>query len=194
MKKILLTISFIIITILLLISAYKLTEYLDYKTVLSKLENYKLIDNEKIVKSFNYDKHNYVITKYYDNKSSWSHVNILLRDKKDFYVIEKIKNCDVVDDGSNLYVYNNDIYFHCIGKYGDIEKYTLKKFYMDKSILKFNYDKTPNISEIHMGIDKVNDRYIYLSSPVKKNSLDKNEPKVKCSIKTLICEYYMGGV
>lgn len=87
------------------------------------------------------------------------------------------------------YIKNNELYIHCIGKYGDIIKYTLNKKNIKKEILKFNYENTPNISQLHIIIDNIDDEYIYLSSVVKINdNIDEGE-NVKCSLQTKICIY-----
>ena len=63
---------------------YKGIEYLDYKSSISNLEKYTFSSNEKIVKSFKYNKYNYLLTMYYDDKSSWSHLNLLLLDNEEY--------------------------------------------------------------------------------------------------------------
>ena len=57
-------------------------------------------------------------------------------------------------------------------------------------ILKFNYDNTPNISQLHMNIDGVDNEYIYLSSPFKVDNTSEENSKVKCSFKDRKCIYY----
>ena len=76
-----------------------------------KKEKYTLLPNEEIENEIIYKNYKYVITKYYDNTTSFSHHNILLNNSCDMY----------------SYIKNNEIYIHCIGKYGDIIKYTLNK-------------------------------------------------------------------
>lgn len=168
---------------------YKGIEYLDYKSSISNLEKYTFSSNEKIVKSFKYNKYNYLLTMYYDDTSSWSHLNLLLLDNEEHYLLKNIQKCDSSVEGRNLYLKDNEIYIHCIGKMGDIDKYILDKINVKKETFNFNYDDTPNISQLHINIDKVDDNYIYLYS-FKVDSLIKEGEKVKCSLKNNTCEYY----
>lgn len=191
MKKQVLIIVTLIITIFLVIfGSYKLIELLDFKSSLSNLEKYTFVENEKNIKSFEYDKRSYLISRYYDNSSSWSHLNVLLEDKNDYYILESIKKCDTVDDGSNLYIKDNELYIHCIGKEGIIDKYIINDLNIENEKINFNFKNTPNISQLHIGIDNVDNEYIYLSSPFKVDNTIKDEPKVKCSFKDKKCLYY----
>ena len=150
-----------------------------------KKEKYTLLPNEEIENEIIYKNYKYVITKYYDNTTSFSHHNILLNNNNNYYyILESLNSCDMYS-----YIKNNEIYIHCIGKYGDIIKYTLNKKNIKKEILKFNYENTPNISQLHIIIDNIDDEYIYLSSVVKINdNIDEGE-NVKCSLQTKICIY-----
>lgn len=118
-----------------------------------------------------------------------SHLNLLLKDKNDYYILESIKKCDTDDDGSNLYIKDNELYIHCIGKDGVIDKYLINDLNIKKETINFNFKNTPNISQLHMGIDNVDNEYIYLSSPFKVDNTIKDEPKVKCSFKDRKCSY-----
>ncbi len=189
-KKIILPFIVIILVPLFIFSTYKFIEYMYYRSSLSNLEKYTFIENEKTVKSFEYDNQSYVISKYHDHSSSWSHLNLLLKDKNDYYILESIKKCDTVDDGTNLYIKDNELYIHCIGKEGVIDKYVINDLNIEKETIYFNFKNTPNISQLHMGIDNVDDRYIYLSSPFKVDATIKDEPKVKCSLIDRKCLYY----
>ena len=82
---------------------YQFIKSLNYKSSLSSLNKYIFVSNETTIKSLEYDNKNYVISRYYDDSSSWSHLNILLKNNDTYYVLENIKKCDTVDDGSNLY-------------------------------------------------------------------------------------------
>lgn len=168
---------------------YKGIEYLDYKSSISNLEKYTFSSNEKIVKSFKYNKYNYLLTMYYDDTSSWSHLNLLLLDNEEYYLLKNIQKCDSSVEGRNLYLKDNEIYIHCIGKMGDIDKYILDKINIKKETFKLNYDNVSNISQLHIGVDKVDDEYIYLSSFRLDSSIADGE-QVKCSLKNKICEYY----
>lgn len=190
MKKKIIIISIIILIPLFSFIMYQLIKTLDYKNSLSGLEEYIFVDNETTIKSLGYDNKNYVISRYYDDSSSWSHLNLLLKNNDTYYVLENIKKCDTVDDGSNLYVKDNVIYIHCIGKEGIIDKYLINDFSVEKETINFNFKNTPNISQLHIGIDNVDNEYIYLSSPFKVDITITDEPKVKCSFNDRKCLYY----
>ena len=189
LKSILSILITFVLIVLFTFGIYKGIEYLDYKSSISNLEKYTFSSNEKIVKSFKYNKYNYLLTMYYDDTSSWSHLNLLLLDNEEYYLLKNIQKCDSSVEGRNLYLKDNEIYVHCIGKKGDIDKYTLDKINVKKETFNFNYDDTPNISQLHINIDKVDDNYIYLYS-FKVDSLIKEGEKVKCSLKNNTCEYY----
>ena len=190
MKKKILIISLIILISLFGFIMYQFIKSLNYKSSLSSLNKYIFVSNETTIKSLEYDNKNYVISRYYDDSSSWSHLNILLKNNDTYYVLENIKKCDTVDDGSNLYVKDNTIYIHCIGKKGIIDKYLINGFSVEKVTINFNFKNTPNISQLHIGIDKVDDENIYLSSPFKVDNTVKDDPSVKCSFKDKNCVYY----
>lgn len=168
---------------------YQIIKVLDYTSSIASLEKYKFIDGEKVIKSLNYDNKNYIISKYYDTSSSWSSLNILLKNNDDYYILKTIKKCDTPDDGSNLYIKNNEVYIHCIGKGNNIEKYTINKLITSKETLNFDFTNTPNISQMHMTIDSIDNECIYLSSPFKVDNTVLDEPKVKCSFKDQKCYY-----
>jgi len=149
-----------------------------------KRRKYTLLPDEEIQNEIIYKNYKYIITKYYDNTTSYSHHNILLKNNNKYYILETLNSCDM-----NSYIKNNEIYIHCIGKYGDIIKYTLNNKNIKKEILKFSYKNTPNISQLHIIIDKVDDEYIYLSSTVKINDNIAEGETVKCSLKNKICLY-----
>ena len=160
MKKKFFLFSIIVVLFLLFVfTFYQLIKFIDYKSSLSHLKKYQLVENEIIIKNFQYQDQNYVISKYY-NSGTWSHLNLLLKYKNTYYILKNIKNCDTIDDGSNLYIKENDFYIHCIGKPGIIDKYTVNKFTVEQETMNFNFDNTPNISQLHMLIDAVDNRYI----------------------------------
>lgn len=191
MKKIFLIILLVIsFAFLFILGIYKMIEFINFKNSISNLENHIFIHSEKIVKEFEYNNNYYVISRYYDDSSSWRHLNLLLKYNENYYVLKNINNCDTVEDGSNIFILNNEIYIHCIGKLGDIYKYSINDFNIDEEIMKFNYDNTPNISQLHINIDNVDNDYIYLSSPFKVDNTIKDSPRVKCSLKDRECIYY----
>lgn len=193
MKKILVTILKVILIIVsipaLFFGIFKLIEHFDYESTKDKLDKYELVKDEKVIKEFKYKNFNYVITKYYESDSSWSNLNILIKDKDTYYSLSSIDRCDTLDDGKNLYVKDNDVYIHCIGKAGDILNYKLNGALVSKETLFMNYNETPNISLIHLTIYNVDDYDIYLESSVKENEEEKTSEKVRCSLSTKKCVY-----
>lgn len=179
----------IILIPLLIFVMYQLIKVLDYKKSLSDLEKYTFVDNEVIIKELEYNGKKYVISRYYNNSSSWSHLNLLLKDNDTYYILKNIKECDTLDDGSNLYVKDNTIYIHCIGKEKVIDKYLISDFDVTHETISFNFENTPNISQLHIIIDNVDNKYIYLSSSFKVDNTIKDKPNVKCSFKDKKCVY-----
>ena len=92
MKKKILIISLIILIPLFSFIIYQLIKSLNYKSSLSSLDKYIFVSNETNIKKLEYDNKNYVISRYYDDSSSWSHLNILLKNNDTYYVLENIKN------------------------------------------------------------------------------------------------------
>lgn len=155
---------------------------------LSKLEKYNLLENESIKNEFKIENKKYILTTYYKNDSSYAYNNLLLKNKNDYYLLESMNKCDM-----SYYIKNNEIYIHCIGKKGDILKYTINDYKLEKDIMEFDYKDAPNISQIHITIDGADDDYIYLKSAVKINDSIKDGEFVKCSLSSKKCEYYNGN-
>lgn len=189
MKKKYLIILMIILILTVSFIIYQTIEFLDYKGSLPNLEKYIPVDNEIIIKKLQYNNKNYVISRYYDTSSSWSNLNLLLKNNDSYYILKNIKKCDTVKDGKNLYVKDNVIYIHCIGNEGFIDKYLINDFDVLKETINFNFQNTPNISQLHIVIDNVDDEYIYLSSPTKVDNTIKDKPNVKCSLESKRCDY-----
>lgn len=112
----------------------------------------------------------------------------MIKNKNLYYLLDNLKRCD--SDGKNIYVKENKFYIHCIGRKGDIIEYMITGAEASKNTIYFNYKNTPNISQIHMIVDKVDDDYIYLSSLVKIDDLVKEGNRIKCSLEDKICNYY----
>lgn len=193
MKKVIITIFKVIIIVVsipaLFFGIFKLIEHYDYESTKEKLDKYELVKDEKVIKEFKFKSFNYAITKYYSENSSWSNLNILLKDKDEYRSLTSIERCDTLDSGKNLYVKDNNIYIHCIGKTGDILKYKLNGANVSNETLFMNYSETPNISLIHITIDKVDDDDIYLESNVKNSDEENSSTKVRCSLSTKKCLY-----
>lgn len=183
MKKV---IIIIFITLLFCVGIYNLFAFLDYHSQLSSKEKYSLKEEENIEVQFSYHNKTYMITNYHDDTTAAGHT-ILFKDNNTYYKLDDLKNCNFAKD--NIYINDNQIYIHCIGQKGNIIQYTINNLELEKQVWEFNYQNTPNISQLHIVVDKANDKYIYLSSAFKVDNNDKNEPQVKCSLKNNICEY-----
>lgn len=143
---------------------------------IAKIEKYEFVKGEKIDKEFTYNKYHYVLTNYKEEGKDYNSNNFLVKYKGKYYYMDSFTDCDM-----SSYVKDNFIYAHCIGYTGNIVKF---KFYGTKvfnEVLEFNYNDTPNISQRHITVDKVTDKYIYLKSTVKKDESIKEGEKVKCA-------------
>ena len=149
------------------------------------LEKYQLLEKEKIKTNFKYKKKEYVLTSYYNDKDSYATNNLLLKKNNNYYHLTKIEKCDM-----DYFIKDNNIYIHCIGKEGNILKYSVNGEEVFMDILDFDYTKTPNISQIHITIDNVDKNYIYLKSNVKMDDSIEEGMQVKCSFDNKECEYY----
>lgn len=78
MKKKFLIISIIILITLFSFTTYQLIKFFDYKSSLSNLEKYVFVNNETTIKKLEYNNKNYMISRYYYNSSSWSHLNLFI--------------------------------------------------------------------------------------------------------------------
>ena len=160
--------------IIILIILLPLFIFTIYKLIIlfkfNNLEKYNFIDNEIVIKEVKYNNKNYIISRYYNNSSSWSNLNILLNSNNAYYILKNIEKCDTLDNASNIHIKDNEIYIHCIGKENIINKYTINN-------LKIN------------AYGNIDNEYIYLSSPFKVDNTIKDEPKVKCSFKDKECNY-----
>lgn len=186
MNKKFLSRIFIIIFVIVFIGLLSIViKTIIHNNELSKLTKYSIKQNENIIREFDYKDMNYVLTSYYDSNFSYAFNNILIKDKDNYYIIEKIEQCDM----SN-YMKDNQLYVHCIGKKGDIIKYTIEGTNVKKEIINFDYSNTPNISQIHITVDYVDDKYIYLESAVKNDYSIEYGEYVKCSLSSEKCEYY----
>ena len=163
---------------------YKVIESYDKKSKIERLDKYKLMEKEKEDIKIDFNGYTYVITKYTDEKSRINH-NILVSYENNYYYIDSLENCDM-----SSYVKENQVYTHCLGGRGNILKYSFSTVVLNKDYLELNYSTTPNISEIHMTVDKVdNKNNIYLSSNVKVDDSIEEGNKIKCNIETRACKY-----
>lgn len=184
---------FLILIILIpifIFGVYKFIKSINYKNPILNLSEYILVPSEKIIKEIKHNGKKYLVSIYYDDTSSWSHINFLLKENQKYYILENVKKCDIVDDGNNIYVKDNEIYIHCIGKEGNIDKYLINNLNIETEKINFNFKNTPNISQLHIGIDNIDNEYMYLSSPFKVDNTINDKPKVKCSLYDKICLYY----
>lgn len=179
-KKIILVLTIIGLTIsIFFLATHKLPNYVYYKSLLADLNTYNLLKNEKVIKTFKYQDKDYFITRYYDNSSTWSNLNILLKDKNNYYMLKNIPKCDTPDNTNNIYFKDNILYIHCIGK-ETIDKYTIKNLSITKGSYKFNFTDTPDINRLSMQINNIDQDYIYLAN---------NDQQIKCSFQNKRCTY-----
>lgn len=183
MKRIQITsiilVSIIVIFGLGMFGIYQFIDWLIYQESFSQLPIHAITENEKIIRTFDYDGFHYMITKYYDDTSSWSHLNILLQNQDHYYLLQNIMQCDTLNQGENLYIKDNQLYIHCIGKPGNIDQYSFDGVEVKHNVLNFDYENTPDISEIHLIIDGIDSDFIYLSA----------NQKIKCYLKDKSCQY-----
>ena len=165
------------------VGGYKAIELFDNKASVKQLDLYKLKDDEKIQDKFIINNREYVITQYKEKNKPYTQHNILLKFEDKYYSLEEIKECDM-----NSYLKDNDLYVHCIGKNGNISKYTFIDINVEISDLDLNYISTPNISQEHIKIDMVGKNNIYLSS-IKVNDEIAEGERVKCSLENNTCSY-----
>lgn len=177
-KRVMCLVLIIIIIIIVLFFTLK-------NNKIDSLEKYELYSKEKIEKHFKYKNKEYILTTYHKEDDTYASNNILLKDGNNYILLDEIKLCDM-----SYYVLDNNIYVHCIGKEGNILKYTVDGYSIENEVLKLDYSKTPNISQIHINIDKVDNEYIYLKSSVKVDDKIKEGEHVKCSLNNNKCEYY----
>ena len=81
--------------IIILIILLPLFIFTIYKLIIlfkfNNLEKYKFIDNEIVIKEVKYNNKNYIISRYYNNSSSWSNLNILLNSNNAYYILKNMK-------------------------------------------------------------------------------------------------------
>lgn len=183
MKKDLIIIPILIMLIISPILMYKAIDTLAYNSRKSHLEKYTLKENEQQLKNIKYENQEYILTNYQVEDQSYPNINILFKDKKNYYLLKEIKSCDASVKDKSIYIKDNEIYIHCIGKKGNINKYTINEFNILEETLLLNYKNVPAISELHVTIKKVDTNNIYI------NSLG---TKAKCSFRNYSykCEYY----
>lgn len=185
----------IIIVSLVLIGTYSLIEFIDERKQISKLEEYN-IDNQEFYE-FTYDKKEYAISSVV-REDNLSKVGIFYKIKDKYYLMEQINQCDFSDN--SFYVNKDKIYIHCYSNPEDIVEYKINDWNLQKNIYTLNFDKVPNISQLHLQFDRVSNNYVYLYSVVKNNDLIKDGNRVKClmtnniSLKDNVCQYDNGYI
>ena len=120
--------------IIILIILLPLFIFTIYKLIIlfkfNNLEKYNFIDNEIVIKEVKYNNKNYIISRYYNNSSSWSNLNILLNSNNAYYILKNIEKCDTLDNASNIHIKDNEIYT----AYCDIE---VKQLNLKEKVLNF---------------------------------------------------------
>ena len=157
---------------------------------LTNLEEYKMIpENERLVyKQIDYKDNKYLLVGFKGNNPTYADNVILLEKKSKYYVLEEIINCDI--DEKTAYFKDGSFYIHCIGRKADIIKYELDGKKVKKSYIELNYKDVPNISQLHLFVNNIDDKYIYLFSYVKRDDSIEEGQKVKCSLENKKCRYY----
>ena len=157
------------------VGGYRVIELFDNKASVKQLDKYDLIDGEKVLDKFVINNREYVITQYTVEGKDYS--------QDQYYSLEEINECDM-----NSYLKDNALYVHCIGKKGNILKYTFIDINVDRTELDLNYINTPNIKQENIKIDLVGKDNIYLSSE-KVNGEEELGERVKCSLENNSCSY-----
>ncbi len=157
---------------------------------LTNLEEYKMIlENERLVyKQIDYKDNKYLLVGFKGNNPTYADNVILLEKNSKYYVLEEIINCDI--DEETAYFKDGSFYIHCIGRKADIIKYELDGKKVKKSYIELNYKDVPNISQLHLFVNNIDDKYIYLFSYVKRDDSIEEGQKVKCSLENKKCRYY----
>ncbi len=157
---------------------------------LTNLEEYKMIpENERLVyKQIDYKDNKYLLVGFKGNNPTYADNVILLEKNSKYYVLEEIINCDI--DEETAYFKDGSFYIHCIGRKADIIKYELDGKKVKKSYIELNYKDVPNISQLHLFVNNIDDKYIYLFSYVKRDDSIEEGQKVKCSLENKKCMYY----
>lgn len=182
MKKFL--IAFFIVTFCLgvLISTFMILNHLDVQASLSGLEKYNINDKDiEVLSEFKIRRNKYIILKENSDK-----FRLLVQYKKELFLLDSRNNCITYND--SILVHNDDIFVHCTG-FKEVDKYTLNNFESVHQSVKFNFDKTPNFSPLHMKIDAIDEKYIYFSS-LKLDGKIKEGEKARCTLDKKFCEYY----
>ena len=169
------------------LACFTAIDYLDYKSKISELEKYKPEEGEVTVKEFENQEKKYVISRI--NLKYGTRLNILFKEGKKLYLLDKVDSCDITDTAENILINDNKIYIHCIGEEREILEFELNKASIYKSSRYLNYSHTPNTSGAHLNIEKVDKKYLYFYSYVKKDDSIKEGDRIKCSLKTNQCEY-----
>lgn len=190
MKKFLVFIFMVVLFVVVFGAGFYLLDYIVTSEKLSNLEEHEISkdEDESIVKEFQYDNMDFVVSRYYDDTSAWSNLRIMRKVRGKYYILQDVNKCDVIEDGDNIFVKNRNIYVHCIGKEEEIGIYTVSDFSVSEKLVNYNFSKTPNISLLHMKVDDVDDKYIYLSSEKVDLTIDEGD-RVKCPLDGYVCSY-----
>ncbi len=172
-----------LILVFVFLSVYVIFNSIIIRSEITKVDKYELLKNEKIVEKFTYNKYHYVVTTYNEKDKKYASNNFLVRYNGKYYYLDTFTDCDM-----SVYAKDNNLYVHCIGYDGNIVKFRFFGTRVFNEVLEFNYIKTPNINQRNITVVKVTDKYIYLKSEKKDDSV-KEGNKVKCSLETFGCVY-----
>lgn len=184
--------TYLIIITLLIIFILSMVIYRAISSIdnnLMELEEYKMIpENERTVfKEINYKNNKYILVGFQGNNPTYADNLILLEKNSKYYILEKIINCDITNE--TAYFKEGTFYIHCIGRKANIIQYELEGTKVKKSYIELNYKDVPNISQLHLFVKNVDDKYIYLYSHVKNDDSLQEGQKVKCSLESKKCIY-----
>ncbi len=183
---------FFTILIILVISLFIIIDKVIYlfNNNLTYLEQFKMIpENERLTyKEVIYKNNKYLLVGFKGDNPTYPDNVILLEKDSKYYILERIINCDISEE--TAYFKDGSFYIHCIGRKANIIKYELNNTKVKKSYIELNYKEVPNISQLHLFVNNVDDQYIYLFSYVKNNDSIPEGHRVKCSFEDKKCMYY----
>ena len=119
-----------------------------------------------------------------------STTGLFYKKHNNYYILDEISRCTYTD--SSFYVKDNKVYFHCYFHPDTILEYELDGIRFQRKDYPLNFMDAPNISQLHMQFNKVDDDFIYLYSVVKEDDAIEEGNYVKCSLHDNTCEYSNG--
>ena len=190
MKKVFLFLLLVCLTFLLMGTVGYVTfhffESKSFKNQLEELGEYKLEEDEKIIKKFSYGSRKYILSTVPYRKTN--HFNISLYYKNKYYLLKTVPSCKILDKMENVYLKDNHIYVHCDGATGVVMDYTVVEGFIGEKEYVFDFLKTPNSDFHYMTFRKLDNKYFYLKTTKIDENVEEGE-KIQCSLKTSRCYY-----